>query len=101
VSRSARIPFNESVRLFWHHLIPIALLPTVIICVVGLIQKAWAFWLIVPLFYGCGFYAGLPYLRKNATYWFWVFACCIWVLGAIPGMLFFAALKALLGIHTP
>ena len=59
MSTTARIPFNESLRLFWHHLVPIALLPTVSICVFSLIQNAWAFWLTLPLFYGCGFYAGL------------------------------------------
>jgi hypothetical protein len=96
MNAAARIPLDEGLRLYWRHLVPITVLPTVIICVMGLSQKAWTFWFILPFFYGCGYYAAIPYSKKNVTYWFWVLACVLWVLGAIPGVLVFAVLKKLI-----
>ncbi|MCX6952670.1 MAG: cupin domain-containing protein [Verrucomicrobia bacterium] len=86
-SAKERIPLSEALRRYWKHLVPITLLPAVIISVVGLVQQVWAFWAIMPLFYGCGIYASLPYTKKDAPYTFWMVACGLWVLGAIPGIL--------------
>lgn len=91
-----RIPLSCALRRYWKHLVPITLLPTIIIFFVGIVQQVWVFWAIVPLFYASGFYAGLPYTRKDAPYPFWVVACGLWMLGAIPGIFVFFVLKALL-----
>ena len=90
----ARISLREALRTYWKHLVPIAMLPTIIFLVVGSIQKPWAFWMMVPFFYGCGFYAIVPCTRRDAPCLFWVIACVTWILGAVPGVLIFAAFKA-------
>lgn len=90
-----RIPLGDALREYWKYLVPITTLPTAIICVVGFVQEIWSFWLMIPFFYGCGYYAMVPYRKKDAPYSFWMVACVLWVLGSIPGIMVFAMLKAI------
>jgi hypothetical protein len=91
-----RIPLGDALRIYRKHLVPDFLLPTLILCVMSVTQQPWVFFVIfAPLFYGCGFYAALPYLRKDAPHTFLIVACGLWMLGWIPAFLVALALHAL------
>jgi hypothetical protein len=91
-----RIPLSDAVRRYWKHLVPVVLLPTVVFSLVGFTRQMWAFWAVVPLFYGCSFYAMRPCTKKDAPYSFWLVACGVSLLGVIPAVLVFAGLEAIL-----
>ncbi|CAM2771769.1 hypothetical protein RAHE111665_00365 [Rariglobus hedericola] len=68
---SSRIPLSEGLSLYWKHLVPITILPIVLFLGIGF-KQARVFWIFIPLFYGCGYYARFPVLKRNVTYLFWI-----------------------------
>lgn len=90
-----RIPLFEALRLYWRYLLPITLFPTVLFGVVGLSQKAWTFWLLLPLFYWSEYCSSIPCSRYYVTRWFWTAGCVASALGVVPALAVFAGLRAL------
>ncbi len=87
--KKERIPLDEGLRRFWRYLVPLALFPTALIVAFAIFpgKEDKVFLAMAPLFYASGYYAGIPYLRKNVSYLFWVFACVMWLFAFIPAVL--------------
>lgn len=94
-----KIPLKEGIRLYWRYLIPWVLFPTVLIILMRIFSgnELVVFWSMTPVFFACGFYAGIPHRTKNVTYLFWFFACGVWMLSFIPAVL----VAVLLGFFFP
>ena len=95
MSDAGRIPLKEGLRLYWHHLLPIALLPVAFLSSTVFVSGRSAFWLMTPFFFGLSYYAGIPYLKKNVTYQFWILACGLWMAGFIIGIPISSVLRAI------
>ena len=78
------LPLSEAVSVYRKHLVPLFFMPVVFVGVLSLIPHVWVFWVFVaPLFYAGGFYAALPYFRRQAPFSFGIVACGVWMLGGI------------------
>lgn len=98
MSTTARIPLKEGLRLYWHHLVPITLLPIAFLSGIVFVDVKIAYWMTVPFFFAFSYYAGIPYLKKNVTYQFWILACGLWMGGFMVGIALSAILKSIFHI---
>lgn len=98
IRMAARIALREGLRLYWKHLVPITILPTILVVLLNSVPERWVFSVFVivglPLFYRCGFYASFPYRKKNVTYRFWIVAVGCWLFGAVPAFIVLMVIKA-------
>jgi len=88
-----RVPLSVGLRLYWKHLVPLTVYPAVLVVTLKSIPEEWAllvFFLTSPVFFGCGYYAGIPWWKKKVPYSYivvlggcWLFLSPILIVAAV------------------
>jgi hypothetical protein len=88
------LPFPESARRFWHHLVPVTLFGPFALALVSFSGKTKP--IVVVAFFSASFYAMWPWLTRRAKYSFWIAACGLYLAGGIVAALAGAVIRAFL-----
>jgi hypothetical protein len=89
------LPFPESVKRYWWHLVPITLFPAFTVLLLSKKRDASAMWLLYGMFVAVSFYAMVPTIKRKAKHGFWRFACLLFLAGWLLAVLAAAAYQAL------
>ena len=75
------LPLNQGLRVYWKNLIGVALFPPVFF-IGGSIYNL-SFGMLSPLFFGAGFAALWPVLKRRVSFDYWAVAMGIWMVSII------------------
>jgi hypothetical protein len=98
---AGRLPLKVGLRLYWKHLVPLMCYPAALASVVRVVGDRWAFlafWLSAPVFFGCGYFAYLPWWKKKVSYNYILFVGCCWLFVS-PILLVLAVLTVNAAFH--
>jgi hypothetical protein len=99
---AGQIPLNIALRLYWKNLVPLTFYPAALAVALKLVPERWAagvFLLTAPVFFGCSYYAIIPWLKENVTYSYnLVMGCCWLLISPILLVLAILALKHFLNV---
>ena len=71
------LPLNQALRVYWKNLIGVALFPPVLF--IGGSVYNLTFGILFPLFFGAGFSALWPLLKRRVLFDFWAVAMVVWM----------------------
>ena len=89
----SRLTLEEAFSRYKHHLVPLALTPTLLFVATGVFEAGPL--VVAPIFFAAALYAMWPCLRRNAPGSFWTIAGVVWMAGGIAAIVVLGTIQAL------